>query len=203
MTMLFKLSTTVCHPSAVGKIVAFAGDLSSQNALSGELAGAWTVDIGALCRLIELRTLAREDVAHKTPELTDHHPDIRAVVTSISTTLLEEVLPFQSVSGTDHVYEWRRYRTRAGFIDEWLKLFVAVMPARERYSARVGLWRTLGGAADEVSQLWVYDDLKQRAVVRAKVMRDPAWQSLLKVAPEMLSEMHSMILLPTPYSPLR
>jgi len=201
--MMFKLSTIVCQPSAVGKVVTFAGEAALQNEANVKLKGAWTVDIGALCRLVELRTLASDDIGDMAPELTKHHPDIRAAVTSVETTLLKAVLPFQPASGAGHVYEWRRYRARPGLADEWLKLFVAVMPARERYSARVGLWRTLGGAADEVSQLWVYDDLKQRAVVRAQVMQDTAWQALLKVAPEMLSEMHSMILVPTSYSPLQ
>jgi len=34
-------------------------------------------------------------------------------------------------------------------------------------------------------------------------MQDPDWQALLKVAPPMLSEMASTILLPTRYSPLQ
>ena len=44
-----------------------------------------------------------------------------------------------------------------------------------------------------VSEAWVYDDLNQRASVRAKVMLDPEWQALLKNATQLLSDMHSAI----------
>jgi hypothetical protein len=201
--MLYELRTTICQPSAVGRVVALAGEFATQSKQAGRLEGAWTTDIGALCRLLELRSHPDMEAVTATAGLTEQHPEIRDAVTSVETTLLAPVLPFQPVGGTGHVYEWRRYRTRPGFRDEWLKLFISVMPARERYSARVGLWRTVGGSGDEVSQLWVYDDLNQRATVRAKVMQDPEWQALLKNAPQLLSEMHSAILVPTSYSQLR
>lgn len=201
--MLFELRTIVCQPSAVGRVVALAGELAADNKETEKLVGAWTADIGALCRLLELRSRVGNEVDAAAPGLTEKHPDIRNGITSIETTLLAPVLPFQPASGTGHVYEWRRYRARPGFVDQWLKLFAAVMPARERYSARVGLWRTIGGAGDEVSQLWVYDDLNQRGAVRAQVMQDPEWQALLKSAPQLLSEMHSAILIPTRYSQLQ
>jgi hypothetical protein len=77
------------------------------------------------------------------------------------------------------------------------------MPTRQKYSPLVGLWRTIGGCPDEVSHLWVYDSLDQRATVRAKVLNDAEWQAFLKVASPLLAEMAATVIVPTRFSPLQ
>ncbi|MGE3988840.1 NIPSNAP family protein [Pseudorhodoplanes sp.] len=201
--MLFELRTIAGLPSAMGRVVAAAaGDASSEHG-SHKLEGAWTTEIGTLGRLVELRSLPGAAVSTIEPGLAERHTELHDAITGTDNALLSPLLPLQPPSGASHVYELRRYRVRPGHIDEWLRHFVAVMPARERHSARVGLWRYLCGPTDDVLHLWVYDGLDHRAAARAKVMQDPDWQSFLKVGSTLLTEMHSTILLPTAYSPMK
>ena len=62
---------------------------------------------------------------------------------------------------------------------QWLDAFTAVLPAREKYSKIVGLWRTEAGEANEVCHIWAYASLNARAEVRANALKDPAWQEFL------------------------
>ena len=201
--MLFELRTTASLPSALGRVVGAAADDAGQKQGTRKLEGAWTVEIGTLGRLVELRSFADADAGAIEPGLAEKHPELRDAITGTESTLLSPVLPLQPASGSGHVYELRRYRARPGHLDEWMEHFVAVMPSRERHSARVGLWRFLGGHGDETCHLWAYDGLDQRAAIRGKVMQDPDWQAFLKAGSVLLTEMHSTILLPTAYSPMK
>jgi hypothetical protein len=51
--------------------------------------------------------------------------------------------------------------------------------------------------------LWRYKNLQERFEARAAAMKDPAWQAYLAKGPALLAEMHSTLLMPTNYSPLK
>ena len=51
--------------------------------------------------------------------------------------------------------------------------------------------------------LWAYRDLNHRADVRGNALRDPDWQAFLAKSTPLLTEMQSVILIPTETSPLR
>ncbi|HET6926442.1 MAG TPA: NIPSNAP family protein, partial [Hyphomicrobiaceae bacterium] len=102
-----------------------------------------------------------------------------------------------------NVYELRCYRARPGGAKQWLDLFTSALPAREKYSRIVGLWATEAGQPNEVCHIWAYADLNARTATRAAVAKDPAWQNFLKSSTGLLDEMHSMIMLPAPHSPLQ
>jgi hypothetical protein len=201
--MLFERTTIVCQPSAAGRVAAAAGESAARGDGARKLEGAWVTEIGTLCSVVELRSGSDEQMTAVVPSLAERQADLRGGIRTTETALLAPVLPFQPASGGGHVYEWRRYRAQPGQGEAWLKLFVDIMPSRVRYSPLVGLWRSVGGSPDQFDHLWIYDSLDQRMAVRAAVMQDPDWQALLKVAPPMLSEMASTILLPTRYSPLQ
>ncbi len=59
------------------------------------------------------------------------------------------------------------------------------------------------GPLNEVVHLWVYHDLSERAAVRAKAVQDPEWQAFLGKGLPLLLEMKSIILNPSPHSPMR
>ena len=117
--------------------------------------------------------------------------------------ILSAQLPLKPPAGEGNVYELRTYRTPVGRAGEWLGHFKAIMPVREKYSKNVGLWQTEMGALNEVVHLWAYHDLNDRAAVRAKVMQDPEWQAFLGKATPILFEMKSIILNPSPHSPMK
>jgi hypothetical protein len=117
--------------------------------------------------------------------------------------ILSAQLPVKPPATDGHVYELRTYRTPVGKAAEWLGHFKAIMPVREKYSKNVGLWQTEMGQLNEVVHLWAYHDLNDRAAVRVKVMQDPEWQGFLAKAMPLLMEMKSIVLNPSPHSPMK
>ena len=70
-------------------------------------------------------------------------------------------------------------------------------------------WEDQGAWTGEVPQpnewihLWRYKNLQERFEARAAAMKDPEWQTYLAKGPPLLAEMHSTLLMPTNYSPLK
>jgi hypothetical protein len=105
---------------------------------------------------------------------------------------------------TGNIYEFRNYRAKpGGAVRQWLDVFTAALPAREKYSKIVGLWQTEAGQPNEVCHIWAYPSLNARAEARASALKDPAWQEFLGKSGPLLEEMHSAIMLPAPHSPLK
>ena len=56
---------------------------------------------------------------------------------------------------------------------------------------------------NEWIHLWRYKNLEERFKARGDAMKDPDWQAYLAKGPPLLAEMHSTLLMPTNYSPLK
>jgi hypothetical protein len=104
---------------------------------------------------------------------------------------------------TERTLEYRAYRAKATYVRQWGKLYADIMPVREQYSSPVCAWITDAGEPNEVSHLWAYSSLEERAQVRGRVAADPKWQAFLKEGGPLLEEMTSTIALPAEHSPLK
>ena len=103
------------------------------------------------------------------------------------------------------IYELRTYQLAVGGLPEYLEVArTKILPGVAEYGLKpVGFWYTEVGQLNEVVHLWAYHDLNDRAAVRAKVMQDPEWQAFLGKATPILFEMKSIILNPSPHSPMK
>src|SRR6266540_2580241 len=103
------------------------------------------------------------------------------------------------------IYELRTYTLVPGKQAEYLKLSgdVGRKARGDKYGKLEGHWFTEFGTLNQVVHLWAYHDLNDRAAVRAKVMQDPEWQAFLGKATPILFEMKSIILNPSPHSPMK
>jgi hypothetical protein len=177
----------------------------------GKLEGAWTSEFGTLNQYVHLwsypdlveRDRLRGELAKNEAWSKGYVPQIRPFILAQENKILSSVLPLQPPPGAGHLYELRWYRTHTGKAGEWLDHFKAIMPTREKYSRRVGLWQTEMGQLNEVVHLWAYPDLNERASVRGKLAQDPEWQGFLGTAVPLLAHMQSVILNPTAVSPMR
>ena len=177
----------------------------------GKLEGAWTTEFGTLNQYVHLwsypdlveRDRLRGELAKNEAWSKGYVTQIRPFILAQENKVLSAVLPLQAPMGGSHIYELRWYRTHTGRAGEWLGHFKAIMPTREKYSKRVGLWQTEMGQLNEVVHLWAYPDLNERASVRAKLAQDPEWQAFLGKAVPLLAHMQSVILTPTTVSPMK
>lgn len=178
----------------------------------GVLAGCWISEIGALNRMLTLRSFesldARAAALADLRVLPRWQAECRAPVLEL---LLGEDSQLLACVAGPHaplaggVYELRHYALKPGGLDAWLALFLAALPARTRHSPVVGVFRPLAGPADQVWHLWSYPGLDARMRARDAAAADPDWRAFLARSREqgLVQRMANTILLPAPHSPLR
>lgn len=97
--------------------------------------------------------------------------------------------------------EERMYTLHPGKIPDYLKLYQEEgMAIQTRIlPALVGYYTSEIGTLNLVVHMWAYEDLKQRAEYRAKMMADPAWQAYVRKVTPLIVHQESRILVPTPF----
>jgi len=212
--MIYELRTYTVKPGTLGDIIKAASTVSRDIRKDdyGKLEGYWMTEIGPLNQVMHMwsyndlneRARLRDELA-KNPRWTGEYlPLINPLLLRQQVRLLNAIRPPVAPASAGNVYELRNYRATTGAaIRQWLELFTAVLPAREKHSKIVGLWRTEAGQPNEVCHIWAYPSLNARTEARANALKDPAWQEFLGKAPAFLEEMHSTIMLPAPHSPLK
>jgi len=211
--MIYELRTYTLVPGAQGKYLQLSGDLSRKirGDNYGKLEGFWFTEFGTLNQLVHLWSYAdlnererlRTALAQNERWRTEYVPQIRPLLVAQENKILSAELPVIPPTDTGNVYELRWYRTQAGRAGEWLQHFKAIMPTREKYMRRVGLWQTQMGQLNEVVHMWVFRDLNDRADARAKLGQDPAWQDFLAKSVPLLAHMQAIILNPAAHSPMQ
>lgn len=96
------------------------------------------------------------------------------------------------------IIEVRTYQLKPGQVPEFEKRFGEALPAREKFSKLSALWHTEVGPLNEVTHIWTYDSLDQRAQVRAAAIEAKAWPP---PTGDLIASMQSEIFIPAPFSP--
>jgi hypothetical protein len=212
--MIYELRTYTVRPGTLGEMVKAASTLSVDIRKNdyGKLEGYWTTEIGPLNQVMHMwsysdlneRERLRGELSKNARWTGEYIPVIQPLLMRQEVRLLNAIRPPVAPSSTGNIYEFRNYRAKpiAGTRD-WLAAFTEVLPAREKHSKIVGLWRTEADQPNEVCHIWAYPSLNARAEVRANALKDPAWQAFLAKSQSLLEEMHSTIMLPAPHSPLK
>lgn len=177
----------------------------------GKLEGYWFTEFGTLNQVVHLwshadmnaRQDARDRLAQNKDWMTQVVPEVLPMIRAQHVRLMHPRLPLKPPSSTGNVYEYRYYTTRLGKAPEFIAKISEAMPVRERHSQNVCLWHSETPDPNEVSHLWVYDDLNARAAARAAAQQDPDWQAFLGVGGPLLEEMKSIVLNPASVSPLK
>lgn len=177
----------------------------------GKLDGYWTTEFGTLNQIYHLwsygdlneRTRLREALWKLPAWTNDYVAKARPLMVTQENKILLPLLQLKAPAEQGNVYELRSYRLEAGKVGEWSELFKKHLPIREKYSKIVGLWQTEMGGLNEVTHIWAYKDLNQRAAARAASGNDPDWQAFVTQGRPMLRHMTSTLLMPAAFSPLR
>ena len=211
--MIHELRTYTLVPGKQGEYLKLSGDLSRKIRGDdyGKLEGFWYTEFGTLNQLVHLWSYAdlnererlRTSLAQNERWRKEYVPQIRPLLIAQENKILSLELPLAPPRDTGNVYELRWYRTQPGRAGEWLQHFKDVMPTREKYMRRVGLWQTQMGQLNEVVHMWVFRDLNERAEARAKLAQDPAWQDFLGKSVPLLAHMQSIVLNPAAHSPMK
>ena len=96
------------------------------------------------------------------------------------------------------IHEIRTYNLRTHELQEYWKRFGEKLPRRQEFSRLGGHWYTEVGPLNQMVAVWPYDDLEQRAEIRARAEAgpDPAWPP---DSGELIVDMVSRIYRPAPF----
>ena len=94
------------------------------------------------------------------------------------------------------IYEIRTYDLEPRSIPEFESRVAEKLPGRLEYSKLGGFWHTEVGPLNQVVHIWPYDDLNQRADVRARAVADGKWSP---DNTEFIVNMQSEIFNPAPF----
>ncbi len=102
------------------------------------------------------------------------------------------------------IYEQRTYRLRNGAVPEYLRLVAGegIAIQRRHLGNLVGYFSTEIGPLNEITHIWAFVDLEDRARRRAALMADPAWVAFLPRIASLIEEGSNRILSPAAFSPL-
>jgi hypothetical protein len=96
------------------------------------------------------------------------------------------------------IYEIRTYHLAPGSLAEVEKRFGEAYEHRKKYSPLAAFWHTEIGPLNEIIHVWPFQDLGERARIRAEVAKEPNWPPKIS---EFVLSMQSEILVPFPFSP--
>ena len=211
--MIHELRTYTLVPGKVPEFLKLAEEVGMpiRGDKYGKLEGFWFTDIGPLNQVVHLwshddlnaRQANRAGLAQDEAWARDMIPQVLPLMQRQDIRLMTPALPLKPPGNSGNIYEYRNYRIKTGRAAEWLGHIKDVMPVREKYSPNVGLWHTEAGQPNEVSHLWVYSDLNARAAARDETGKDAEWNAFRAKAGSLLEEMHSTLLLPAPFSPMK
>lgn len=177
----------------------------------GQNHGYWVAEFGQLNQVWHLWSYAsHEERDRLRVELGKNERWAKEYVPNIRPMLVRQDIRFLNVlSGptvpeqTGGVYELRIYRTHPGMAGPWAKMFKDAFAVREKYSKNVALFTGEAPQPNEVVHMWNYSDLNARTAIRAKLGQDADWQAFVAKGANVIVEMHSTLLLPTAYSPMK
>ena len=211
--MIYELRTYTLQPGTQAQYIKQSAEVGRKirGDSYGKFEGGWTTEFGTLNQYVHLwgfadlneRERLRGELAKNEAWNKEYLPISRPIMLAQENKLLKPVVPLTPPSDAGNIYELRWYRAHVGKAAEWLEMFKAVLPTRDKYTRRVGLWQTESGQLNEVVHMWVYKDLNDRAASRAKMAGDPAWQAFIAKSPALLQQMQSIVLIPVPHSPLK
>lgn len=103
------------------------------------------------------------------------------------------------------IYEERNYSFRPADFQRFLKLFEAEgLPLmQEHLGGLVGYFTAETGELNTAMHLWAYADLADRERRRAAMWADPRWITYADQVLPWIVRMHTRLLRPTRFSPLR
>ncbi len=96
------------------------------------------------------------------------------------------------------IYEVRTYDLKPHALPEVEKRFGEAYEKRKKYSEMAAFWHTEIGPLNQIVHVWPYENLEERARIRAASVKDGAWPP--KIA-EFVLNMRSDIMVPFAVSP--
>jgi len=180
--------------------------LTDQLANTAGLLACWSTDIGALNRIMIVRSI--DDLAvtlnKRHAVLVSRNPfgigDLIDEMAMDTFTALDCVAPM-APGDMGPFYEVRTYVFKPGGVAPTEQLWREWLPKRVKVSPILTAVMSVTGRVARFMHIWPYKSLDERARLRAKAVADKVWPP--PAGPEQFVRMQNDIYVPAPFSPLR
>lgn len=214
--MIHELRSYVLAPGRLDDYLAAAGGIGRKIRGDdyGKLEGHFCVEAGNLDRLVHLWSYAdfaerdrlRALLAKNARWADEFLSLLPPLVLLQESKMMAPVRPLRppapAPDGRARVYELVTERTIVAKTRAWLDALDRAPPIRERHGANVGLWQTTIGRLNEVVHLWAYPSRDAFAAARDALRADPEWRAWSEAHRALLAETESLVLRPSPMSPM-
>ena len=174
--------------------------------MGGELLACWRSDIGALNRILLIRTA---------PDVARIHADREKLLRSASPLGVGEHIeamsmdtyasfPFmQPMQAGQYgpVFEVRTYVLKPDGVAATIELWRQWVPGRTTLSPLLAAMHSITGTVTRFMHIWPYASVDERSRLRAKALSDKVWPP--PGGPDHLQTMQSDIYVPADFSPIR
>lgn len=197
--------TTLTHKiGAVSTLLDRLDRSLKDGAMSGQLAGCWYSEIGALNNVLLMHAYADAGALFDDRARVLHSNDPFA-----SSELLTEIgfegyhafpdLPTLEPGKPGPFYEVRRYSLTLGGLRPTIDAWAKVRQSRSALSPLMVVMYAVDGGVPRFMHIWPYQTLDQRLEIRAKAVQLGVWPP--PGGPQYLRTMRSEIFLPAAFSP--
>ncbi|CAO3643497.1 unnamed protein product [Mucor hiemalis] len=104
---------------------------------------------------------------------------------------------------TNGIYELRKYNLKPGNLLEWEYYWRKGLECRSQFCEPVGAWFSQLGNLHTVQHMWTYPDLQARKTTREDAWKVDGWSDTVYKTVRLVDSMHSYILKPLNFSPLK
>ena len=203
MPAVYELTTLEIKVFSNAKV--YAALENSLPAAGGTLLGAFAADIGELSKLLLLRRFDSADAAvdARLALLMATDPLGAAewlVGLQSESYALFPFLPEPQPGAMGKWYEFRQYSIRQGVLAQTIEAWKDAVPRRTALSPMVGAFTALDGNQPRFLNIWAYQSVDERAVIRANAVKQGVWPPA--GGPANLTKMVSTLCAPLPFSPL-
>lgn len=176
------------------------------------LVGSWKCEIGEpdlFVHIWEYKGYAGYDKTRSqlalSPEFNTFQGEVGSLITTRRNDLMQEFSfwPTASPRNLGGIFELRSYNLQPGKLLEWEAHWRKGLEARRNVMEGVGAWFTQIGKLNTVYHLWQFGNLRERQLSREKSWEIPGWSDTVHKTVPLIAQMHSNILIPLPWSPVR
>jgi hypothetical protein len=204
--MIYEMRSFNLRPGMVPEFEQrYAAALPGRTTIS-PLGACWHTEIGPLNQVIAVwpyADLAARDQARAAAAKSGNWPPPVTDLIETEEAWILHPAPFMrplQPAQLGNVYEMRIYTTQVGKIPEVIKLWSAAIEGREKLSPLAACWYTDTGPVSTWIHVWPYQDLNERARIRAESQKLGTWPPPTR---PLLARQENRILVPAEFSPLR
>jgi hypothetical protein len=199
----YDVTTITVRPNTQGKALPV---LKDELAGASGLLACWVTDIGALNRIMILRSITdlAANLEERRKALSARNPfgigDLITDMTMDTYTAFDFVNPI-STGEFGPCFEVRTYVFKPDGVTPTEVLWREWLPKRAKVSPVLTAMVSMSGTVARFMHIWPYKTLEERARLRSKAVTDKVWPP--PGGPDHLVRMENDIYLPAPFSPIR